>query len=218
MKALAKLIVRGTTAAVLLMTMLACTIGPAQRSVEHTYSLNPAMTPEKLSRNRAPAAAGTLLLTLPRARPGFDTARMVYSLRPYEIRYYASNRWADTPARMLMGPLLRTLEASGLWRNVVQMPSTVRADYRLDCDNLLLEQQFSADSSRVRLALRAQVIDLKLQAVIGSRDLELFELAPTDDPYGGVIAANRAAAKLLEEIAAWLDLTINERVQSTPSP
>jgi cholesterol transport system auxiliary component len=214
MKALAKIVVGGRAAAVLWMALLGCSIGPAQKSAEHTYSLNPAIAPEILFRNPAPISAGTLLISMPKAQPGFDTSRMVYSLRPHELSYYALNRWADTPARMLMGPLLRTLEGSGLWRNVVQMPSTLRADYRLDCDNLLLEQQFSGNSSRVRLALRAQVIDLKRQAVVGSRDLELLEIAPSDDAYGGVIAANRAAAKLLEEIAAWLELTINERVPS----
>jgi cholesterol transport system auxiliary component len=153
------------------------------------------------------------MVTLPKAQPGFDTPRMIYSLRPHEISYYASHRWADTPARMLMVPLLRTLEQSGLWRSVVQPPTAAPADYRLDCDNLLLEQQFSANSSRVRLALRARLIDVKLPAVMSSRDFELFEAAPTDDAYGGVIAANRAAAKLLEQIAAWLDGTMNERAQ-----
>jgi cholesterol transport system auxiliary component len=90
------------------------------------------------------------------------------------------------------------------------MPSTIRADYRLDCENLSLEQQFSSNSSRVRLALRAQLIDLRSKAALGSRDFELFEAAPTDDPYGGVIAANRATARLLEELVDWLDSTLND--------
>jgi len=215
MNGTAKRILPRRTAAFLLITFLGCTLGPRPTGVEHTYSLSPAIAPEKAHRQTETAPAGTLMVTLPKAQPGFDTPRMVYSLRPHEITYYASNRWADTPARMLMGPLLRTLEQSGLWRHVVQMPTPARADYRLDCHNLSLEQQFSSNSSRVRLALRAQIIDLKLQTVIGSRDFEVFEGAPTDNPYGGVIAANRAAAKLLEEIVSWLDSTLTEPAKAS---
>jgi cholesterol transport system auxiliary component len=75
---------------------------------------------------------------------------------------------------------------------------------------LVLEQLFFSHPSRVRLGLRAQLIDLKQQNVVGRRDLEVFELAPTDDAYGGVIAANLAAARLLEQMAAWLSSVMNE--------
>ena len=73
-------------------------------------------------------------------------------------------------------------------------------EYQLDCDNLALEQQFFSPS-RVCLALRAQIIDPKRRMVIGTRDFEIFEAAPSEDACGGVIAANRASTRLLAEIA-----------------
>ena len=103
----------------------------------------------------------------------------------------------------MLAPLLaQAMERTGLWRVVVQTPSTVRADYRLDCENLVLEQEFFS-LSRVRLALHAQLIDVKRQSVMDARDFEVFEDAPSDDAYGGVTAANRAVAKLLGELAEW---------------
>jgi cholesterol transport system auxiliary component len=214
MKTPVSLIGSATLFVLLLSDLLGCSLGPPQRPVEHTYMLNPASPQEKDSGNRPAPTMGTLLVSPPKAQPGFDTPRMVYSLRPHEISYYAVNRWADTPARMLMEPLMRALERSGLWRRVVQMPVTVRADYRLDSASLVLEHQFYSNSSRVRLGLRAQLIDLKLQTIEDSRDFEIFEAAPSDDPYGGVVAANRAAARLLEQITVWLDSVVNERAQS----
>jgi cholesterol transport system auxiliary component len=151
-----------------------------------------------------------VLVTLPKAQPGFDTPRMVYSLRPHELGYFALNRWVDTPAAMLMRPLVRTVEQTGLWHSVVQAPSTFRADHRLDFVNLALEQQFFSPA-RVRLALRAQLIDIKRQVIIDAQDFEIIEHTAQDDAYGGALAANRAAHKLLEELAAWLGSTINER-------
>jgi cholesterol transport system auxiliary component len=130
---------------------------------------------------------------------------MVYSQRAHEISYYAVNRWADTPARMLLAPLTRALERSDLWVSVVQTPTVARPDHRLDSDNLAIEQQFSSNSSRVRLALRVQLIDLERQSVLGTRHFEFFEPAPSDDAYGGVKAANRAATRMLEELNAWVE-------------
>jgi cholesterol transport system auxiliary component len=68
-----------------------------------------------------------------------------------------------------------------------------------------LEQQFFSNPSRVRLALRAQLVETKTQSVLGTRSFEVFEPAPTDDPYGGVIAANKATTDLITELAGWLD-------------
>ena len=42
-----------------------------------------------------------LAVSMPRARLGFDSPQMVYLRQPHELNYFAVNRWADTPARML---------------------------------------------------------------------------------------------------------------------
>jgi cholesterol transport system auxiliary component len=172
--------------------------------------LDPEVSFAASSINPARKDSATLVVSLPRAQAGFDTTRMVYLLRPHEVSYYAFNQWADTPARMLMRLLALAMEKRALWVAVFQMPGPVRPDYRLDSDNLVLEQQFFSKPSRVRLALRAQLIDMKRQTVMDSRSFEIFEEAPTEDAYGGVIAANRAAVRLLDEVAAWLAMTMRE--------
>jgi cholesterol transport system auxiliary component len=163
--------------------------------------LNPEFSFKHFSTNAGRTDRATLLVSVPKPQPGFDTPRMAYLLRPHELSYYAFNQWADTPSRMLAPLLVQAMEMTGLWRAVVQAPSTVRAEFRLDCDNLVLEQQFFS-ASRVRLALRAQLIDVKRQSVMDARDFEVFEDAPSD-AYGGVIAANRATARLLAGVVEW---------------
>jgi cholesterol transport system auxiliary component len=199
-------------AVVFLLALGGC-IGLVESRAPQTYLLDPQISFGTPLAN--PRRSGTLLVSLPRAEAGFDTARMAYLRRPHELSYYAFNQWADTPPRMLMGLLAQAMERSDLWRAVVQMPSPVRADYRLDSDNLVLEQQFFSTPSRVRLALRVQLIDLKQQRIISTRDFEVSEEAPSDDAYGGVIAANRATAKLLEQVADWVSTIMNMDVQKT---
>jgi cholesterol transport system auxiliary component len=202
-------------AAVFLLALAACSIGPTESRAPQTYLLDPEIAFKTSPANPAWSASATLLVSPPRAQAGFDTVRMAYLRRPHEVSYYAFNQWADTPARMLMGLLAQAMERTDLWRAVVQMPSPVRADYRLDSDNLVLEQQFFSTPSRVRLALRAQLIDIKQQRIIGTRDFEVVEDAPSEDAYGGVIAANRATAKLLQQLATWVSTIISANTQKS---
>jgi cholesterol transport system auxiliary component len=186
-----------------------CTIGPAEITPARTYLLNPEISVRKTIADGAAGNHSTLLISVPKAQPGFDTARMAYLLRPHELNYYAFNQWVDTPGRMLLRLITQAMEAAGLWRAVVQAPSPLRADYRLDCDNLVIEQQFFSPS-RVRLGLRVQLVDIKRQIVMGVRNFEVFESSPSEDAYGGVIAANRASAKLLAELTDWIAVVMDE--------
>lgn len=171
----------------------------------HTYLLRPENgtwdTPPSGNKHEA---QGVLLLSQPQAEPGFDTPRMVYLTRPHEVSYYATNQWAETPARMMGTLLMQSLGKSGLWRVVVPIPSPVRGDYRLDTQGLMLQQEFSQHPSLVRVGLRLQLVRLRDQIVVGTRRFEVVEPAPTDDAYGGVVAANRAVATLLDQVTVWL--------------
>ena len=142
-----------------------------------------------------------LEVAAPRAGPGFDTVRMAWVRRAYELDYFAAHRWVDTPSRML-GPLLvGALEQSGGFRAVTQAQGAVRADLRLDSEIVRLQQDFSVQPSREELALRVQLTDVRERRVIATRLFEEVEDAPSDDPVGGVIAANAALQRLLQQVA-----------------
>jgi cholesterol transport system auxiliary component len=197
----------------LVATLHGCTIGPAEKDAPRTYLLNPEIPVKNLTANPKRTDSLILLINQPTAQAGFETPRMAYLLRPHEVSYYAFNQWADTPARMFEVLLTQTMERTGLWHAVVQAPSAVKADYRLDCDNLVLEQQFFSRPSRLRVAMRALLIDHKRKNVLGTRNFEFFEVAPSEDAYGGVLAANRAATQLLEQLAEWVSKFMNENNQ-----
>jgi cholesterol transport system auxiliary component len=189
----------------------ACSLGPKENDPSRTYFLNPEISWKNPHAFGERQATSVLLITQPKAQAGFDTARMAYLLRPYEVNYYAYNQWADTPARMLERIMVENFDKAGLSSAVLQTPAAVPAQYRLDCDNLLLEQQFFSNPSRVRLSLRAQIIETKTQSIVATRYFDLFELAPSEDAYGGVLAANHASAKLITEMAEWLNIAVRGR-------
>jgi cholesterol transport system auxiliary component len=163
---------------------------------ESAWSANP--------RGAQPGIHGVLVVGLPQAEAGFEQPRMAYLRRPYEVNYYATNVWVDAPAAdvgALAGPVAG---ATGLWRVVVSMPTAVRGDYRLDTSGLVLQQEFLQPPSRTRLQLRAQLLEMKEQRVLGVRSFEVLEPASSDDAYGGVQAANRAVTRVLETLNDWI--------------
>lgn len=153
-----------------------------------------------------PSGTGTgpaVAVAVPRAAPGFDGPRLIYVARPHELRHYSRADWVEPPARML-GPLLvRSLERTGRFQAVVAAPGGASAGLRLDTELVRLQQEFTERPSRVRFTLRAQLSDLSAGRVLGTRELEVVETSPSDDAYGGVLAANRAVRRVLEQAADW---------------
>jgi cholesterol transport system auxiliary component len=145
-----------------------------------------------------------LLIGTPLAEPGYETTRMVYLKRPYELEQYAVNQWADQPARMFASLIVQALGRTGSWRAVVPVPASIRGDLRLDSYGFALQQEFMQDPSLVRVTVRAQLVDLKDSRIVGTRSFETVENAPSGDAYGGVLAANRAITALLDDMASWL--------------
>ena len=137
----------------------------------------------------------------PRAWPGFDTTYMIYVQRPYELDHFATNQWADTPSRMLAPLLVQALEQTRSFRTVMQTPGATPADLRLQVELIRLQQNFQTRPSRAELTVHLQLIDSRANRVLASSLLDESENAPSDDAYGGVVAANVALQRLLERVA-----------------
>ena len=169
---------------------------PAKLASMNTYALEAQFEPAA-----AGAGEATLFVNTPSARPGFDSPRMIYIKTPLELDYFSENQWVDSPARMLSPLLVQALEHSAKYRAVVDVRSAVKADLRLDTEIIRLQHEFLAHPSQVHLTVRAQLIDLHGKRVLATREFDVTVVAPSDDPYGGVIATNRAVKIALLQIA-----------------
>ena len=127
---------------------------------------------------------------------------MAYVTRPYEIQFFARHQWVEPPARLL-APLLReALERDGRFQ-AAPSGESVTAVRRLETEIIALQQEFTAHPSQVRFTLRARLLDGLERRVLANAAFEAVEPSPSEDPYGGVIAANRAVARVLDEVAKW---------------
>ena len=148
------------------------------------------------------APASTLIVHEPRAAAGFDSRKIAYVRTANDLEYFASNEWVDVPSRMLAPLLVRAVERTGAFRAVVQAPSSAVGGLQLDTELIRLQQDFAVTPSRVRLTLRAVLIDTASRRVVASREFNASVVSRSDDPSGGAAAANEAAHLVLVEVAA----------------
>lgn len=180
------------------MLLAACSLLPEPKPVvQDKYLLEyvPAAIP--------PGAADlpVMVITTPRAHGAYDTARIAYMQQQFGLRYYMRSRWADSPSRMLAPLLAEAVNATGQFQAVHGSPGMLSAGLRLDTELLRFHQDFTEQPNRMHITLRAQLVDLADQRVIASRLFDIRETATSEDTYGGVQAANRATAQLLEQLA-----------------
>ncbi len=135
------------------------------------------------------------------ARSGYDTPQIAYLRQPLELEYFATHRWADTPAHMIKPLLIQTLTP----KYAAVAAGQVSANFRLDTELIRLQQDFTAQPSRVQITLRAQLIDVQEKRIIAVREFDATEPSASEDAYGGVLAANRALLRILTKIAEFCD-------------
>jgi len=151
-----------------------------------------------------PAPGGlTLVVALPQADAGFDSTHMVYRRQADQLEYFARSQWVDTPARML-APLL--VDAAGRAAGIrVALPASAgaAADGRLVTRIVRLQQDFSQRPSQVRVTLQFSLLDDATRQVVDSAEFDETVAAPSDDPAGGVAAANQALQLVLQALTGF---------------
>jgi cholesterol transport system auxiliary component len=168
---------------------------PQVYSLDAARSLGPTAPPV--------ATAPTLIINPTRAAPGFDSQHIVYVRTAHQLEHFARSDWIDTPARMLAPLIVSALESTGGFHAVGPATSGIAGDLRLDTEVLRLQQEFGDGPSRVRFTLRATLTDNATRQVISWREFEETVRSESEDPYGGVVAANRAVEIVMQQLAAF---------------
>lgn len=153
----------------------------------------------------------TILVFAPKGAPLYDTTQMAYSTRPNEVAYFSEREWAETPPQMFYPLLVKTLDNTNAFRAVLTEPFTARYGYGLRTEILELLQDFSSDSASLVLSLRFQLTDYGAKTVIATREISVREPLRERNSYAGVIAANEATAKALQQMAQYVLLATDAR-------
>ena len=175
--------------------LISC-LSPVKIVPQSSYIINKVPPPIITTHKRS-----SILLVLPPATvPAFNTTQMAYRLSPYQIAYFGENRWAETPAEMLKPLIIQALQNTQHYRGIVTPPYMgSQYDYILTIQILELIQDFQYKIPLLRITLHAQ-LSSPSNRLIKTQQFTIIEPLSAKTPYAGVIAANEATARLLNQL------------------
>lgn len=185
-------------AAIVLLSLSGCNVlGPQEQPkvVTHTISM-------PLPRN-VPTCANplTLMVSTPTASSGYNTKKMIYNERCYELATFTRNEWAGPPAEMIQPLLVQKLRDTGYFHAVVASPFSANRSLVLKTNLLELRQDFTLHPSHVVIALQVELINNHTEEVINSKTFARSVPTKLDTPDSGVVTINCAMNQLLNEVA-----------------
>ncbi len=155
------------------------------------------------------AAGGTrnprTLLVAGVAASAFDDGTgIAFSRAPGARAHYQFASWSERPAGRIARLLVHRLAASEAFGDVASATAAVRGDWLLE---LQLEQMFHDDVSPpgvARIEVSAELLDWAGRRAIGRRRFVQQEPLAGESAVQAVAAFNRALARLLDEVQAWV--------------
>ena len=177
---------------------------PIKMPKTETYSLSPVVPAQITARH---PQQGTLLVTTPREAAGFKGDKMVYVQHPYQLSYFVKHKWVDNLGVMLQPSIVSALQSTHHFQSVTGEPFTGMTTWRLDSTVLTLAQNFMTHPSQVDLSIEARLVRTSTQQIIADKIFTVSVPAPTDTPYGGVIAANAAVSEYLRQLVLFITVS-----------
>ena len=130
--------------------------------------------------------------------------RIVYSTAGEEMGTYEYQRWAEPPAEMIQGVLLRQLRASGRYRAVFTHRSDANGDFLLR-GRLYDFKEVSGNGMLARMTVEFEMRDLKNGATVWTHYYQHDEPVNGKNVPAVVAALNKNAQRAVKEVLEGLD-------------
>lgn len=163
----------------------------------------PADTSAGQGADPAPAPV-TLLVGNLMASHLYREDRIVYSTAGEEMGTYEYQRWAEPPAEMIQGVLLRQLRASGRYRAVFTHRSDANGDFLLR-GRLYDFKEVSGNGMLARMTVEFEMRDLKNGATVWTHYYQHDEPVNGKNVPAVVAALNKNAQRAVKEVLEGLD-------------
>ena len=137
---------------ILLVVGMLAACGGSPKAQYYTLSSAPAGSGSSGSTSAAVGVAA------PRASHMLRQDRVVYFTAENELNFYARHRWADTPPRLVQTQIMKQLNASGLFGNVVAYRAQKGLDYVLRGRLLAMEEVDTATEIGARFSLELELV------------------------------------------------------------
>lgn len=179
------------------LSLMSCSLlSPVKTAEPNKYIINkmPANIVKRKKHNK-------ILLVLPiESRPIYNTTQMAYSIKHYQVAYFAQNEWVETPGQMLLPLVVQTLQNTNYYKAIVTTGYAGTYDYALYLQLLNAKDSFYVDPSEFELTVRAQLLKLSTGKIVATKVFFVTQPLNFDTPYSGVVAANKVSAEFLRRL------------------
>lgn len=183
------------------LVLLLASCSPVSMPEPAKYTLSPG---KQVSNKRVSRTRATILVARPIAASGFSGKSMLYMMTPYRLQSYAHHEWVAPPAQMLLPIVVQALRRRNYFAAVSAPPFSGKTDYQLNTYLVELDQSFLRPVSQVHLVVQATLVDMRSRKVVAARSFVRNQAATGNNPYSGVLAANRAASWVSRQIAGFV--------------
>jgi len=142
---------------------------------------------------------------------------IVYSSRAENMGVYEYQRWAGPPDEMIQDVIFRSLRASGRYRSVHSLRSSVRGDYLLH-GHLYDFEEITGSPMSARLVLELELRDTKTGETVWTHLYNHDEPVSGKDVSAVVAALNRNVQRATSEFTASLAQYFSAHPPAAPSP
>jgi len=149
------------------------------------------------------AGAPTLLVLDTTTGSFYDTDQLIFSRSAGTRGQYQFARWTERPGKRFADLMRTRLDRQGAW-HVSAAGGYVRGDLLLDTELVEFYHDAASEPGQVRLALRAELVDLKQRKLLGRHVFEQEVALARYDAAGAAEASSLAVSRALDELTAWL--------------
>ena len=152
-----------------------------------------------------PHRSGQLLVDVPFAPAGLDTARIALSRSAVSIDYFADSEWIDRVPLMVQTAFLDSFESSGAITAIDREAIGLRADLILKTDIRHFEALYDsrAGPPEVWVAIGARLVDPSGREVVAHASFERRKQAQGNDIAQIVLAFDEALGEVINDIVLW---------------
>lgn len=137
--------------------------------------------------------------------PLYDSNKMIYIKNNNQLGYYSRHAWAIAPAAMINKEMIKSIQQSQLYKNVIIAPFSGLIDQRLSSQLLDFQQNWLNNKESVfQISLAVQLISAQNNQIIASKIFTANIPVFPSTPEGGANAANIALMKVLSQLNIFL--------------
>jgi cholesterol transport system auxiliary component len=164
------------------------------------------LTPKSTFPPDLPRVSGQLLVDLPFAPAGLDTARIALSRSPVSVDYFAQSEWTDRLPLLIQTALLESFENSHTITAIDRESAGLRADYILKSEFRHFEAVYTSENGAptIWVAAHVRLVKMPERGIIAQGAFERRRSAAANDLSRIVLAFDEALGGVMKDIVVWV--------------